>query len=150
MGAAAIGITAAMTAIGGIEGYFEAGKKRKQAKQAAEAQDIQNYNNALQNYYQVDASDASYGIVGSSNHAPKAANFGLDTSALSDVGGVTGNDGLIVDQNNPQAIFGQIARPQQVSTVDSIFQGASAGLSAGASLASAFSNFQASTPKKVK
>lgn len=143
-----IGIMAAMTVIGGIEGYFEAGKKRKQAQQAAESQDIQNYNNALQNYYQVDAADASYGIVGTSSHAPKAANYGLDTMALSDVGGVRGNDGLIVDHNNPQAIFGQIARPQQVSTVDSIFQGASSGLAAGTSLASAFSNFQSTTAKK--
>lgn len=143
-----VGIMAAMAVIGGIDGYFTAKKKKTEARIAGESQDIVNYNNALENYYQVDAVDASYGIVGTSVHAPKAANYGLDAQALSEVGGVFANNGLIVDHNNPHTIFGQIARPQNISTTDVTFAGISSGLGSGISLATAFSNYQSTRAKK--
>lgn len=148
MGAGQIGIMAAMAVIGGIEGYFTGKKKRREARISAESQDIVNYNNALENFYQIEAADASYGIVGTSSHAPKAANYGLDTAALSEAGGVFGNDGLIVDHNNPHTIFGQIARPQNISVTDATFAGVSSGIGSGLSLATAYSNYQSTRAKK--
>lgn len=143
-----LAIMAGMTLLGAIEGKHSASEKEKQAQEQATSRNIASYNSALSNYYNVSSTDASYGIVGSSYKAPKAQDFGLSSSDISNAGGVTGANRYIMDNQATGALFGTVAHAAQVSTVDSITQGAVSGLQLGSSLASAYGSFSAS--KAVK